>query len=234
MTVRSVALLHDGFFEIDMGMLVYLKSSYYGQRYLAALKPMLVRSDEGNVLIDTGMGELPEGLAKFYNLRREGKGIVQSLKLHGLEPDDIDIVVNTHLHVDHAGNNSIFKNAKFYAQKKEIEFALKPSRWMRGGYVTEEIAKMRFEVLDGDSKIIDGITTIFTGGHTPGHQAVIVETPGTTYIYCGDIAPLRENLEKRSIVGILTNPKEALEALERLASMRGTHVFSHDNEQMEL
>jgi glyoxylase-like metal-dependent hydrolase (beta-lactamase superfamily II) len=195
---------------------------------------MLVQTDDKNILIDTGLGELPEGLAKFYNVRRDGEGIVKSLRAHGLGPEDIDIVVNTHLHVDHAGNNSLFKNAKFYAQKKEIEFALKPSRWMRGGYLPDDIAKMQFEPLDGDSKIIDGVKVIYTGGHTPGHQSVVVEARDSTYIYCGDIAPLKENLEKRTIVGILYDPREAQDGLDRLSSIKGTHIFSHDNEQMEI
>jgi hypothetical protein len=65
MAVERVALLHDGFFEIDMGMLVYLKSSYYGKKYLAALKPMLVQTGDSNVLVDTGICDLPDSYAKI-------------------------------------------------------------------------------------------------------------------------------------------------------------------------
>jgi len=234
MSSYKVSLLHDGYFEIDMGMLVYLRGSYYGKKYRAALKPMLIQCDGGNILIDTGMGELPEHLAGFYKVQRDGKGILMSLREHGLHPDDINIVVNTHLHVDHAGNNHLFENARIYVQKREIEFALNPARWMRGGYIAEEIKRLKLHPITGDCTIVDGVRTILTGGHTPGHQAVIVETGENTYIYCGDIAPLRENLEKRSIVGILTNPQEAQDALDLLASMKGVHIFAHDNTQISI
>jgi len=156
------------------------------------------------------------------------------LKEHGLAPEDIDLVVNTHLHVDHAGNDKLFKNARFIAQKKEIEYAKNPRKWMRGGYLADSFSGIEFEGIEGDQNIMEGLSVILTGGHTPGHQAVVVECHASTYIYCGDVAPLRENLEKRTLTGILYDPLDAESALDRLASIRGTHIFSHDNEQMHL
>lgn len=234
MPAEGVSLLHDGYFDIDLGMLVYLKGKYYGKTYRAALKPMLVRSEGANILIDTGICDLPEPIARFYNVQRNGRGIVHSLKAHTLEPLDIDLVINTHLHVDHAGNNRLFRNARFIVQARELEFAHNPTRWMRGGYLLDAFSDMEFDEIDGDRVVMEGVRVILTGGHTPGHQAVVVETDAGRYIYCGDIAPLKENLERMNITGILYSPVDAYTSLENLASIDGVHIFSHDNQQMAL
>ncbi|MGH6692523.1 MAG: N-acyl homoserine lactonase family protein [Gammaproteobacteria bacterium] len=234
MPVRSVHLLHDGYFHIDLGLLVYLKSSYYGKDYKAALKPMLVRTEGMNVLIDTGIADLPPKLAPHYNVERDGRRIDKSLKSLGLEPKDIDLVINTHLHLDHAGNNKMFRDARFIVQKGELDTAYDPPRWFRGGYFTDSFEGIEFTEVDGDVKIADGIGVIRTGGHTPGHQAVLVDTAPKPFLYCGDIAAIRENIEKRNLPGILWDPKEAADAIERFAGMDVEHVYSHDNAQLEL
>lgn len=234
MPVQSVHLLHDGYFHIDLGLLVYLKSSYYGKDYKAALKPMLVRTEGMNVLVDTGIADLPTKLAPHYNVERDGRRIDKSLKSLGLEPKDVDLVINTHLHLDHAGNNKMFRNARFIVQKGELDVAYDPPRWFRGGYYTELIQGIEFTEVQGDSKIAEGISVIRTGGHTPGHQAVLVEASPKPFLYCGDIAAIKENIVKHNLPGILWDPREAAAALERFAAMDATYVFSHDNEQLDL
>lgn len=234
MVVQKLKLLHDGFFQIDLGLLLYLKTSCYGQKYNAAVKSLLVRTDEDNVLIDTGIGELPTNLRKIYRIDKPTTDLIKSLRKEKLKPKDITIVINTHLHLDHSGYNRVFKNARFFCQRKELEYFRKPDFFMKSGYVKDCIEGLDFGELDGDAQIVDGVKVICTPGHTPGHQSVVIDYCDKTYVYCGDIAPLRQNLEKRIIVGILHNPVDAMRSLDRLRQMKAHFIFCHDNKQMEI
>lgn len=228
----KVNLLSDGFFTIDMGLLVYGKASVYGKPYQAALKPLLIRTDTDVILVDTGIGELPEGWKKFYPTERTHT-LPSELKREGVSCADVTMVINTHLHMDHTGNNRLFPNAKFVVQEAELQYAYHPHRFQKGAYLPEFFEGSDFMTIKGDYALSDSVDILFTPGHTPGHQSVVVHGE-KDYIYCGDIAPLRENLEKRNIVGVLYNPVDALESLERLAALKGVHIFAHDNEQLSI
>jgi N-acyl homoserine lactone hydrolase len=228
----KVKLLSDGYFFLDKGFLVYGKAAYYGKLYKAALKPLLVETDEETVLIDSGMGELPEPYSKFYKTERE-QTILSGLQKERLNPEDITAVINTHLHMDHVGGNKLFPNAKTYVQKEELDYAYNPHRFQRAAYIREFFDGLDFVTVHGDYTFSDTIEIISTPGHTPGHQSVMIHGE-KDYIYCGDIAPLKENLERRNIVGVLYNPVDALESLDRLRNLEGIHIFSHDNEQMTI
>ncbi len=237
MSVQNLKLLSDGYFELDMGMLVYAKTPYYGQKYMAALKPLLIQTDSDNILVDTGIGELPEKYRKFYNTDRQVT-LQQSLAGEGLSPDDISMVINTHLHVDHCGNNRLFKNAKFIVQDSELKYAYNPDRFQKGGYIEELFQGLDFTTVNGDSEIVSGVTVLLTSGHTPGHQSIVIDATrsklGKTFVYCGDEAPLEENLQKRNITGILYSQVRSLAAIDRLRSIKAEHIYSHDRTQMEI
>jgi len=235
--VKSLKLLSDGYFELDMGMLVYAKASYYGIKYMAALKPLLVRTETDNILVDTGIGELPDLYKPYYKVQRE-QTLEKSLAKEGLTANDITMVINTHLHMDHCGNNHLFKNAKFIVQKIELEYAYKPDRFQKGGYIEELFSNLNFSTISGDSEIVPGISVILTSGHTPGHQSVVVDAQiteqGNIYVYCGDEVPLHENLKKRNITGILYNQVKSLEAIDRIRGMDAEYIYSHDREQLQI
>lgn len=219
-----------------MGMLVYGKTPYYGKKYMAALKPLLIQTESENVLIDTGMGELPELYIPYYKPDRQHT-LGQSLSAAGLTPEDISLVINTHLHVDHCGNNRMFESAKFVVQETELEYAKNPDRFLKGGYIRNLFDGLNFELINGDTEIIPGISVILTSGHTPGHQCVLVDAKerlGKTYIYCGDEAPLAENLQKRNITGILYSQVKSLAAIDKIRSIDAEYIYSHDREQLEI
>jgi len=214
---------------------VYAK--YQGQTYEAALKPLLIQTEQENILIDTGIGELPEAHKKFHVVKRSPDQTLRiQLQKFGLEPEDIDIVVNTHLHFDHCGNNMLFPNAKFYVQADEIRYAYAPDRFQRAAYIQEFFdVKVEYVLLQGKHEITNDIFAIPTPGHCPGHQSIIVKDGKKNYVYCGDVAPLRENLEKRNIPGVLYRADEALKSIENLRRIKDAiYIFSHDNEQMVL
>ena len=107
-------LLSDGYFTLDKSLLVYTK--YQGQIYEAALKPLLIIAGKEKILVETGIGELPETHKQFHTIKRKPEQALKAqLQKHGTKPEDITMVVNTHLHFDHCGNNALFPNAKFYA-----------------------------------------------------------------------------------------------------------------------
>lgn len=232
MAVKEVHLLHDGYLELDMGMLVYMKTQYYGIKYQAALKPLLIITDSENMLVDTGIAPLPPSLAKYVKFTKD-IDIVQSLSSYGLSTDDISVVVNTHMHMDHCGNNRLFTRANYVVQKAELDYSKNPDRFMRGGYVREFYEDLQFETVDGRNEITNGVTVMDTPGHTPGHQSVIVQAGGRKIVYTGDAAPLLENLERRDITGIIYDPKKELESIDRLRAEGGEVIASHDLLQMK-
>ena len=240
MSVKSIKLLFDGYFELDMGMLVYAKAPYYGKKYQAALKPLLIQTQDENILVDTGIGQLPDLYRQYYKSDRQ-RTLKDSLTAEGLATDDISMVINTHLHVDHCGNNHLFKSAKFIVQEAELEYAHNPDRFQKGGYVKQLFDELEFTTVSGDCEIVPGVSVILTSGHTPGHQSVVIDVPQTSgdvkfkkYIYCGDEAPLEENLRKRNITGILYNQVQSLAALDRLRGIDAEYIYSHENTQLKI
>lgn len=231
MAVREVHLLHDGYLELDMGMLVYMKTPYYGIKYQAALKPLLVVTDSENVIVDTGIAPLPASLSKYVKFSKD-TDIQQSLSSYGLSPEDISVVINTHMHMDHCGNNRLFTRARYIVQKSELDYSARPDRFMRGGYVKEFYQDLHFETVDGDETIMNDVRVLFTPGHTPGHQSVIVTVGDRKIVYTGDAAPLLENIEKRDITGIIYDPTKELESIDRLRAEGGEVIASHDLLQM--
>jgi glyoxylase-like metal-dependent hydrolase (beta-lactamase superfamily II) len=231
----KIDLLHDGFFTLDKSLIVYMK--YMGQPYDAALKSLLISTPEENILVDTGAGQLPEKYRQYYPIKRKPNETLQTeLLKHDLKPEDIDFVVNTHLHFDHCGNNALFKNAKFIVQAEEYRYAFEPERFQQTAYIRELFdVNVDYQQLHGKRKIVDGVSIVPTPGHSIGHQSVLVEVNGKNYVYCGDAAPIKENLERRNIPGVLYCPHKALESIDCLKTMKNAYyIYSHDNEQMTL
>ena len=215
--------------------MVYMK--YMGQPYNAALKPLLILTPKGNVLVDTGIGELPEKHRKLFNVSRKAEENLRTqLAKHRLKPDDIDIVVNTHLHFDHCGNNALFPNAKFIVQADEFRYAFTPDKFQQVAYIKELFdAKIDYELIQGKHQITEGVFVVPTPGHSIGHQSVIVKISEKNYVYCGDAAPTKENLERRNIPGVLYCAHKALKSIDHLRSIRNAvYIYSHDNEQLAL
>ncbi len=228
-------LLCDGFVTLDKSFLVYMK--YMGQPYDAALKPMLILTSKEKILVDTGIGELTEKPGKLFNVRRNAdESLKMQLAKHGLKPDDIDIVVCTHLHFDHCGNNALFSKAKFIVQADEFKYALEPDRFQQAAYISEFFdIKIDYQLVHGKYQITDDVFVVPTPGHSIGHQSIVVKTDGKNYVYCGDAAPIRENLERRNIPGVLYCAHKALKSIDHLRTIENAvYIYSHDNEQMEL
>ena len=226
-------LLSDGYFTLDKSFLVFGK--YQGVKYKAALKPLLVRTDQETILVDTGVGTLPAKYEKFHEvIRTKEEELTYSLKSVGLKPSDVTMIVNTHLHFDHCGNNKLFENSKFLVQTDEIRYAYFPDRFMRVSYLRDFFdVEGDYLPVRGRYEIEDGVEVIPTPGHTIGHQSLIVKWKNRNVVYAGDAAPLPENIEKRNISGMIYDSALGLQSIDTLRNVENPlFIYSHDNEQI--
>jgi len=210
---------------------------YMGQPYNAALKPLLILTRKEKVLVDAGVGELPEKHRNLFGVKRKvEENLRAQLAQHGLKPDDIDIVVNTHLHFDHCGNNALFPDATCIVQADEFRYAFAPDRFQRAAYIRELFdVKIDYELVHGKHQVTEDVCVVPTPGHSIGHQSVIVKDGQKNYVYCGDAAPTKENLERRNIPGVLYCAHKALKSIDHLRTTKNAvFIYSHDNEQLTL
>jgi N-acyl homoserine lactone hydrolase len=133
----------------------------------------VVTHDGGAVLVDTGVGGPQQMLDDWRVVNRTAADALADLDM---SPADIGLVINTHLHFDHCGQNAVFGHAPIYVQRAELSRAQREAPelcdWL--GFMNA-----RFELLDGDTEVLPGLEVITTPGHTAGHQCVVVRGDGT-------------------------------------------------------
>jgi len=212
------------------------------------LNLLLVRTGDANILIDTGLGDsLNDKMRKIYG-QRASSNVESELAKHGLKPEDITDVIFTHLHADHCtgaikldanGKKVVrFPGAKHYVQKQEWEDATHPNERTAATYLTDNLTVLQetgtLETTDGDVEITEGIRVWKTGGHTPGHQAVIVESRGEILICPADIIPMSAQLKAAYISGVDIFPLETMERKKEIVARcvnDGWYLaFDHDVE----
>lgn len=137
----------------------------------------------GAIMVDTGVGWGDENLVRDWGV--VNRHMADALAEHDLSPVDVKIVVNSHLHFDHCGQNAVFKRAPFYIQRSELERARREdgnvAKWF-------DFAGARYELLDGDAEVAEGVRAIATPGHTVGHQSVLVDAGDGSAVMIGDAA----------------------------------------------
>jgi N-acyl homoserine lactone hydrolase len=136
----------------------------------------------GAILVDTGVGWPTELVKEWKVVNRRA---ADALAEHDLSPADVRIVINSHLHFDHCGQNTVFKHAPFYVQRKELDRARRQEKTTVEWF---DFTGARFELLDGDAEIAEGVRVVATPGHTVGHQSVLVDTPDGSAVMIGDAA----------------------------------------------
>lgn len=163
----------------------------------------LIEGGEKLVLVDTGMA-WTERANEYHHpgsLQPAGYAIHERLNALGIQCEDVDVVIFTHMHWDHTFYMEKFTNAKFIAHRKEYEFALDPIPLYYKSYENEALGidppfkGLQIDVVDGEEEIIKGVRVFPSPGHTPGHQSVEVDTEEGTYICCGDAIFIYENLD---------------------------------------
>ena len=202
------------------------------------------RSGKQTVLIETGMGnKLPDRMVKFYG---QPAKLLDDLSAGGIAPEDVDIVINSHLHFDHCGWNTIrdkngkivptFPRAKYYAPEGEWQYARKPSERDQISYIPDNydplVASGQMTLLKGGEEIIPGIFVETFRGHTAHMQGILVQSGGKTACYISDLMPTSAHIDLTWGMGFDLYPLDTIESKKRYYARalpeKWLTVFTHD------
>jgi glyoxylase-like metal-dependent hydrolase (beta-lactamase superfamily II) len=218
-------------------------------RMAVGLNSLLVRTGKNNILIETGIGnKMPERLVQIYT---QPAKLLNNLQAAGVAPEDIDIVINTHLHFDHCGWNTVrkgdkfvatFPKAKYYVQEKEWDHACLQLERDAISYMSRNYDPLlengQMVLLHGDLELLPGISVKVFPGHTANMQAVIVESNGggdakKTACYISDLIPTSAHLDLTWVMAFDLFPLQTIESRKRYYAEaipeRWLTVFTHDD-----
>ena len=221
-------------------------------RISLGMRCLLIEHPSGLVLVDTGAGNKEDQKFKgIYGIENEsGDGtdtmLEQGLRDVGVAPRDVSIVINTHLHFDHAGGNTrfgedgkvelSFPNARYFVKRGEYDYALHPNERTAASYFDRNYlpveAAGKLELVVRERDIVKGIRVVPTPGHTPFHQSVLIESGGERAFYLGDLVPTHAHLPLPWIMGYDVEPLVTLETKRRVLKQaleeQWLLIFEHD------
>jgi glyoxylase-like metal-dependent hydrolase (beta-lactamase superfamily II) len=251
-------LISDGISRVDGGGAFGLVPRVIWEQHLPpdeknrvtfALNSLLIRSEGKTILVDTGYGhKLSQKECQNAGLERPEGDLLAALLRLGVKAEDIDIVINTHLHADHCGGNTMwqndalvptFPNAKYLIQRLEWADALLPNERTRATYLPENYQPLpetdQLEIINGDTRVTGEVRTAVAQGHTRAHQVVILESRGETALFVADMSTLHYHLERLAwVTSYDVEPLESIEtkrywqqwAIEKDALI----IFQHDTQ----
>lgn len=241
MTVKAIHLLPVGRIDIDNSALDTRVSP--GKKTNIPIWTYLIETEEGPILVDTGMPPscATDPLGIFRDVGVEDDSIVpimskddaidQALKKLGYQPRDLVCLINTHLHFDHAGGNPLFSETEVILQKSEYEAAMDSDDYF--DFCRDP--RLNYKLIDGDYEVLPGLSLIYTPGHSPGHQSLLVhtETSGSILLTV-DAAYTRANYEDL-VPFAAHNPNQTADSIERLKTIAKDEnafvFFGHDPKQ---
>jgi glyoxylase-like metal-dependent hydrolase (beta-lactamase superfamily II) len=253
----KLTLVSDGTIRMDGGSMFGVVPKAIWSRMRPAdrqnrvemgLNCLLIRTGGKNVLVDTGVGTKHSQKVRTIFHIRAGQ-LVSNLARAGLAREDIDLVVLTHLHFDHAGgctrwdrNGSlepVFPRATYLVQRRDWQEATKTNERTRPAYLPEDFLPLegtkQLELLDGDTELLPGLWVRRTGGHTAGHQMVCIESAGERAACLGDVLPMPQHLPVHYITAFDMYPLETLDAKRRWLSRAEKEnwllIFGHGTDQ---
>ena len=220
-------------------------------RIQLGMRCLAIEHESGIVLVDTGAGNKEtEKFLDIYGIDNRGANgrtlLEDGLAQIGVRADDVAIVIDTHLHFDHAGGNTYadasgavhlsFPKARYVVQRGEWVYATHTNERTAGSYFPHNFAPVvaaeRFDLVDGEREIVRGIRVVPTPGHTPFHQSVLIESDGETAFYPADLVPTSSHLPLAWIMGYDVEPLVTLETkramLNRAARDGWRLIFEHD------
>ena len=221
-------------------------------RIQLGMRCLLIEHALGPILIDTGAGNKED--SKFYDIYGIENGghdgrptqLEDALEQIGFDAKDIVMVINSHLHFDHAGGNTTktaegeirasFPNARYVMQRGEYDWATHTNERTAASYFPHNFEPLRasgqMELIDGDREIVAGIQSIKTPGHTPHHQGLLIESNGERAFFMADLAPTIAHLPLPWIMGYDVEPLVTLETKRRIMRRAVDEdwlvVFEHD------
>ena len=220
-------------------------------RIQLGMRCLLVEHERGLVLIDNGAGN--KETQKFHdiygveNSGAHGRTLLEDgLRSLGFEPRDIALMIDTHLHFDHAGGNTFvdgggvvhptFPNARYVVQRGEYEWATHTNERTAASYFAHNfepvVAAGLFEFANGEVEYWPGIRLIPTPGHTPHHQSIMLESDGAKALYPADLSPTAAHIPLPWIMGYDVEPLRTLETKramwKRAVDEEWLLIFEHD------
>ncbi len=212
-------------------------------RVVVGLNSLVIRTGDHTVLIETGIGnKLSEKMAKIYG---QPAKLLEDLSAGGIAPEDIDIVINSHLHFDHCGWNTVYRNGKVVATFPKAHYYVQEGEWQHGrrqlerdaiSYISDNydplIKSGQMQLLHGDQEIVPGIAVRIFPGHTAKMQAVIISSGGKTACYISDLIPTSAHLDLLWVMAFDLFPLETIESRKRYYAEalpeKWLTVFTHD------
>jgi glyoxylase-like metal-dependent hydrolase (beta-lactamase superfamily II) len=214
-----------------------------------ALRCLLVEAPEALVLVDTGVGnKADDKFMDIYGISNQGDPtrLEDGIRDAGFRPEDVDIVLNTHLHFDHAGGNTMhdqegalrvsFPQARHVVQKGELDFAHSQNERIRASYLTDNFDPVTeaglWDLVEGAAEITKGVSVVQTPGHTPFHQSVMIDSDDEVACYLADVCPTTAHLPLPWIMGYDLEPLVTLESKrglwKRALAEDWLLIFEHD------
>ena len=250
----ELTAVSDGIYYLDGGALFgVVPKTMWESRVMAddknrvptGLNSIVVRTGEKTILIETGIGnKLPEKMAKIFHQPAQ---LLDGLDGAGFTPDDIDIVINSHLHFDHCGWNTVrqgdriaatFPKAKYYAQEGEWRHARLQHERDAVSYMTDNydplVENGQMELLKGNHEIVPGVSVEVFPGHTENMQAVVLRSAGKTACYISDLIPTRAHIDLTWVMAFDLSPIQTIESRRRYYGRaipeKWLTMFTHDSE----
>jgi glyoxylase-like metal-dependent hydrolase (beta-lactamase superfamily II) len=206
----ELAVVSDGVFYQDVGVIMGVVPRAVWEPVIGppnaqnhvplSLNCLLIRSAGKTILVDTGIGAKLDERQRTRFFPGDYGHLLRRLRALEIGPEDVDLVVNSHLHFDHCGWNTAdvhgrllptFPRATYFAQRGEYEEATHPNQRTRASYLAENFAPLadggRLELVDGEATLTPEVRIVPTPGHTPHHASVVVSSGGETAVYIGDL-----------------------------------------------
>jgi glyoxylase-like metal-dependent hydrolase (beta-lactamase superfamily II) len=250
----ELLVVSDGVMRQDAGAVFGLVPRIMWEEYVPhldekyrmnmGLNSLVIRGRGKTVLVDTGCGSKSQRAPGAVSTEESGRLIV-NLRAAGIAPEDVDVVVNTHLHFDHCGGNTVsedgrvrpaFPRARYLIQKGEWEAATHPNERTRGTYLADNFVPLdeakQLELTEGETEIVPGVRIVPAPGHTQDHVVVEVESEGDYALYVGELAQHPVMLERLAwisafdvlpLVSLETKRRFTEKALEKNATLVSVH-----------
>ncbi|MDI6688404.1 MAG: N-acyl homoserine lactonase family protein [Desulfobacterales bacterium] len=223
-TIHPLAV---GINETDQGVMTYLRD--YGKRILLPIYVFCIKGGNKNILVDTGLEQfvVPDGTVEKCGF--EIFEFEEALATVNLKPQEIDVIIHTHLHNDHCENDFKCKGADVYVQKAELKFFKNPHP-IDHRYYSDVLDDVNVIEVDGDANIFDGIDVIFTPGHTVGGQSISINTSNGKAIITGFCCNEKNFPSKGPAVasGVHINVMEAYDSAQKIKKMADILIPLHD------
>ena len=248
----ELTAVSDGVYDLDGGAFFGVVPKTLWEKKVKAdeqnhvpsgLNSVIVRTGDHTILIETGIGnKMPDRMVKIYG---QPAKLLEHLSGAGFSLEDFDVVINTHLHFDHCGWNTIRKGNKFVATFPKAKYYVQEGEWQHGrrqlerdaiSYISENydpvIASGQMQLLRGDHEIVPGVSVQVFPGHTRHMQAVIISSGGRTACYISDLIPTTAHLDLNWVMAFDLFPLETIESRKQYYSRaipeKWLTMFTHD------